>query len=246
MIVTNSMIPYSFVPGTKAKASEVNANFVAISDYIDNTNTQIVDNMNSSLALKADKTELITEHTVNSTGTDLNNYKTKGTYIFTLGYLPVNRPQNIEETVVDEDLEMNWTRPDNCGVKDGVLIVTGDTNSVIRQIWICTGSNPEIFTREYKNSSWGNWYSTVGDASVGASGYIKLPNGIIIQWGIMTGKVITYPVAFRGLACPIVTKQGASSSVTRADGGLTNQSKTGFTYTTYGSFTYMNWFAVGF
>ena len=70
------MIPYSFVPGTKAKASEVNANFNAISDFIANSNQQITSSLNASLALKADKTELVTEHTVNTAGTDLNNYKT--------------------------------------------------------------------------------------------------------------------------------------------------------------------------
>ena len=30
--MTNSMIPYSFIPGTKAKAGEVNANFVAFAE----------------------------------------------------------------------------------------------------------------------------------------------------------------------------------------------------------------------
>lgn len=246
MTVTNSMIPYSFVPGTKAKASEVNANFNAISEYVINLNSQITSTLSSSLALKADKTELITEHTVNTAGTDLNDYTTKGTYVFTSNYLPLHRPQNLEQTVNDEMLEIYWTRPEICGVKDGILIVTGDVASVIRQIWVCDGNNPEIFIRELKNSIWGNWYSALGDTSLGASGYIKLPNGMIIQWGIMTGKTITYPVAFRGLACPIITKQGASSTITRADGGLTTQSNTGFTFTTYGSFTYMNWFAIGF
>ena len=33
--MTNSMIPYSFTPGTKAKAQEVNANFNALADKID-------------------------------------------------------------------------------------------------------------------------------------------------------------------------------------------------------------------
>ena len=32
--MTNSLIPYSFIPGTKAKAQEVNANFIALADRI--------------------------------------------------------------------------------------------------------------------------------------------------------------------------------------------------------------------
>lgn len=33
--MTNSMIPYSFVPGTKAKADEVNANFISLANFIE-------------------------------------------------------------------------------------------------------------------------------------------------------------------------------------------------------------------
>ena len=41
-------IPYSFVPGTKAKANEVNANFIAVIDELDKINTNI-DTLNSSV-----------------------------------------------------------------------------------------------------------------------------------------------------------------------------------------------------
>jgi len=36
-------IPYSFVPGTKAKAEEVNANFIALVDKIEETNDKIIE-----------------------------------------------------------------------------------------------------------------------------------------------------------------------------------------------------------
>ncbi|MCM1339696.1 MAG: hypothetical protein NC191_08500 [Muribaculaceae bacterium] len=36
-------VPYSFVPGTKARADEVNANFIDVLDKIDETNTKIDD-----------------------------------------------------------------------------------------------------------------------------------------------------------------------------------------------------------
>lgn len=45
--MSNSLIPYSFTPGTKAKAQEVNANFIALSEKIEEnrefTTTQIAD-----------------------------------------------------------------------------------------------------------------------------------------------------------------------------------------------------------
>lgn len=40
--MTNSLIPYSFTPGTKAKAQEVNANFNALADKIDENNSTAV------------------------------------------------------------------------------------------------------------------------------------------------------------------------------------------------------------
>ncbi len=48
--MTNSLIPYSFTPGTKAKAQEVNANFNALADKIDeNNSTTVHENTESTL-----------------------------------------------------------------------------------------------------------------------------------------------------------------------------------------------------
>ena len=53
--MTNSMIPYSFTPGTKAKAQEVNANFVALADKIDENNATAM-HYNSSATISGDMT----------------------------------------------------------------------------------------------------------------------------------------------------------------------------------------------
>ena len=42
--MTNSLIPYSFTPGTKAKAQEVNANFIALADEITENSKRIETN----------------------------------------------------------------------------------------------------------------------------------------------------------------------------------------------------------
>ena len=128
--MTNSMIPYSFIPGTKAKAAEVNANFIALADIIEQNKTSAAGDINEiyeELETKADKTELINEFTVSEAETDLNDYKTKGTYIFTDLYTPTNVPKGTA----------------------GTLVVTGVEDSLIKQIWFCNGDNPEIFTRNY-------------------------------------------------------------------------------------------------
>ena len=44
-------VPYSFVPGTKAKADEVNANFIDVLTKIEDTNTRI-DDANASVDIK--------------------------------------------------------------------------------------------------------------------------------------------------------------------------------------------------
>lgn len=225
--MANSMIPYSFIPGTKAKAGEVNANFIALANVIEankKTASGDIEDVKEILETKADKTELINEHTVTESGTDLNDYKTKGTYIFTSVYKPTNIPKGTE----------------------GMLIVTGDENSVIKQIWICQDQNPEIFTRNFIDSAWSNWYSQNGILRRNTPGYLKLTNNLIIQWSYGVGTSIVYPIAYTTVACPVFTKHGYGSSYERSDTGFTSQSLTGFTVGTGGIFHYMNWIAIGF
>lgn len=224
--MTNSMIPYSFIPGTKAKASEVNANFVALANTIEQNKTSATNDINEvleDLETKADKTELVNEFTVSEAETDLNDYKTKGTYIFTDLYTPTNIPKGTA----------------------GTLIVTGVEDSLIKQIWFCNGDNPEIFTRDYNGTSWGAWNSVCGRSYKSSWGHLKFANGILIQWGTYSGSSVTYPVAYTGIACPIVTKQGYSST-DRSDSGYSHQTLTGFNYGTNGYFTNMNWISIGY
>lgn len=60
--MSNSLIPYSFIPGAKAKAQEVNANFISLAEKIEEnleyTNTQIeetVEKINQSSSSMEDK-----------------------------------------------------------------------------------------------------------------------------------------------------------------------------------------------
>lgn len=229
--MTNSMIPYSFIPGTKAKASEVNANFVSLANYIEQNKSSAaadIEDVNETIdeisSTKADKTELINEFTVDESDTDLDNYKTKGTYIFSSVYTPTNIPKG----------------------NAGILIVTGLESSVIKQMWYTDEENPEIFTRNFESNEWEEWSSTTGKIDMENPGYLKLPNGLLLQWGGQTGSVATYPIAYTTLACPVITKQGYNASATRSDTGFTTQSLTGFSIGSSGSFTHMNWIVFGY
>lgn len=225
--MTNPMIPYSFIPGTKAKASEVNANFVALADLINSnqslTSEDII-SIRETLNKKADKTAIKYDHTVLTTGTDLNNYKTRGTYIFISTYKPANIPKG----------------------NGGVLLVFGDLKSVTKQIWLCDGNNPEIFTRIFANSTWQAWQSICGTSKKATSGYLRLTNGLIVQWGKGQQKNVTYPIAYPSFACPIYQKNGYGVTTERSDTGFTAQSLTGFTGGTNGVFENLNWIAIGY
>lgn len=234
--MTDSMIPYSFTPGTKAKAAEVNANFIALASFIEsnktlsateisNTNTKFDNKVSNLETTKADKTELIHEFTVSETETDLDDYKTSGTYIFSSTYTPLNIPKG----------------------DAGMLLVTGKTDSVIKQIWICDDENPEIYTRDFKETAWGDWKSTLGIINKEKLGYFKLPNGMMIQWGGQRpSSVVTYPIAYSRIGIAMFTKAGYWEGAGQSDMGLTSENLTGFKMSARGSFGSLNWVSIGF
>ncbi len=226
--MTNSMIPYSFIPGTKAKAGEVNANFIALADIIDKNKELAMENVLEIKELmkdKADKDELINDFTISSADTDLNDYKTPGTYIFSALYTPLNIPKG----------------------ESGTLTVAGSEESTVKQIWYCDGINGEIFTRSYQNAEWSEWNSNVGSVTLKNPGYLKFPNGFVMQWGQgSVAKAITYPVAFETFVCPVALKNGCGTDFTRSDMGFTASTLTGFTYNTAGKYSSLNWLAIGY
>ncbi|MBE7712795.1 MAG: hypothetical protein E7Z87_03535 [Cyanobacteria bacterium SIG26] len=75
-------VPYSFVPGTKARADEVNANFIDVLDKIQETNTRIED---SNSNLESEITSLntkISEVDDNKLELDLSNINSNGQKLF--------------------------------------------------------------------------------------------------------------------------------------------------------------------
>ena len=87
---------------------------------------------------------------------------------------------------------------------------------------------------------------TQGILSKNNPGYIKLPNGILIQWGFGTSSKITYPLAYSKVACPVFAKQGYSGTAHYADAGTATQSLTGLYYGCSGQFVYLNWIVIGY
>ena len=74
-------VPYSFVPGTKAKADEVNANFIHILTKIEDTNTRINETNSNSETTKSEILEKFTqteEKIENCADLDLSNLSDTG------------------------------------------------------------------------------------------------------------------------------------------------------------------------
>lgn len=97
--MTNSMIPYSFTPGTKAKAQEVNANFNALADKIDENNETAM-HYNSSATISGDMT--FTKPIVST-----------GVYSVTQGNLTINNLTNGVTT--DAVIAINSDTNQPCG-----------------------------------------------------------------------------------------------------------------------------------
>lgn len=234
--MTNSIIPYVFTAGTKAKASEVNANFSAVAEEITSNKTSAdnainninnnINNINTTLSTKSDKSTSFVEFPVSDTNTSLDNYKTKGVYTFSSEYAPTNSPKGTS----------------------GFLVVAGEANSLVKQIWINNGDSNEVFSREFTNSQWTSWKSSCGYLSLSDTSsvsYLKLPNNIILQWGGATTTTVTYPLAYTKYATPVFMKHGAGSGYSSPDFGFASEGLTGFIIQTYGEFAHMHWFVIG-
>jgi len=225
--MTDSMIPYSFIPGMKAKAGEVNANFIALADVISQNKNDITDI--SEILENVTDNILPDEHferqNITEISTNLDSYLQKGVYFFSSDYIPSNAPKNVA----------------------GTLIVLGDEVVGIKQLWLCDGGIFNIYSRNYSNSVWTDWNNTFKSSSVADSGYMRLPNNALIQWGTFCSCNITYPIAFATYPAVVVSKQGYSTSNVVSDEGFTTQATTGFIYKSMSlSNAVINWIAIGY
>lgn len=97
--MTNSMIPYSFTPGTKAKAQEVNANFNALADKIDENDSTAL-HYNTSATISGDMT--FTKPIVST-----------GNYVVTQGNITIKNLANNAST--DAIIVINGDTNQRCG-----------------------------------------------------------------------------------------------------------------------------------
>jgi hypothetical protein len=97
--------------------------------------------------------------------------------------------------------------------------------------------------QNYLVSDGTNWTSAAfGASSFGTSGYQKLPNGFIIQWGTSavaatagSSATTTFPIAFPTSCQSVVLTPTQASVVTQYSPGVTAKTTTNFTYGSAGS-----------
>jgi len=92
---------------------------------------------------------------------------------------------------------------------------------------------------------------TLGTSSISTSGYSRLPNGLLLQWGTVfvnqdSSASVTFPVAFTALYNISITAQTTLNTTTQGIDGVASQSTTGFTlnHGQDGNITFY-WLAIG-
>lgn len=128
--MSESLIPYSFIPGTKAKAQEVNANFIALADEIQGAQTATTEQINQLEESITDRIETVEENiTNNCAGNDLSNTDSLTNTILaapngTVGYSGQTITVNHELKVLIPD---GWTEDNK--YKNIVYIVEEDIST---------------------------------------------------------------------------------------------------------------------
>lgn len=114
-----------------------------------------------------------------------------------------------------------------------------------------TFSGTNTFTGTTKvpaSATAGTAVSTVA-ISKGANGYIKFGNGIILQWGVVSGpagaKTVTFPTAFTSSNVRVITQCLYTSQTNGYQGTISAVTATTFNcYVSYANGIY--WFAIGY
>ena len=223
--MTNSMIPYSFTPGTKAKAQEVNANFVALADKIDENNaTAMHYNSNATISGEMIFTKPITSSgvfSVSQGNLTIKNLANGGT---TDAVIAINSDTNKRCGSVRfvngsgyNDVSITAANESGDIQAIGIRNTNGSVYAYCPTYTNYADSSTKIVTTAYLANRWTTSKPTTSSTASkarpgvviqnyrsGTTGAIKFSDGLIIQWGSYVPNTanenknitITYPIAF--------------------------------------------------
>lgn len=166
-------VPYSFVPGTKAKADEVNANFIDVLDKIESSNLRITD-LESG---KADTTTIdgswVSKESLVANGTNLNG--TSDVVISLASYLPDDG--NLYEVMIDANITSSATSGQYC------CLIIGGTGNFGCYVAVCrprsnatvqSGGQAMFLVNSTRNITLHRASNYYGTANVNLKGYRKV------------------------------------------------------------------------
>ncbi len=273
-------IPYTFIPGTKAKANEINSNFSSVAEYLTDINTNLItttEDLNSTKTNLAQTKKLFeenrTKYCVNSctdslmttaelmiyfnSEIEITNHKgitakvqslpaincqglANGTYNVFIGIDSTNeyfkntiyKQKNEPVTKKPNDIWLNTSKePLFAGKWDGTTWVEYNKvpagsftieNSTISTVSVFpynqNGYNVNVLTEKV--------FTKFSDFTQGLSnnGHVKLPNGLILQWGTHTftgthgqSYSTNFPITFPNgvLNCVAYVGQTISTGITQ-------------------------------
>ncbi len=253
--MTNSLIPYSFTPGTKAKAQEVNANFIALAEKIESNAETIAANKSSAAEDTAKCVHKEGIETVSGVKTFLGSSTTQAPIIMRHGDANLASPPSISSNVV-------FDMQDSEGARVGALYNTILSDGAVQtSIQAIRGSVYNTLGMHISNS---------GHSSLSVNGnvvrYVKYTynngptwcrlwsDGWLEQGGALydisgEGSVltITFPRPFYDLGYGVfILRGGFFQRNERTDMGITGMAVTHCTIgINAGSNGYGRWFACG-
>lgn len=187
--MADSLIPYTFVPGTKARANEINANFTAVADAINSSNASVTDlsnEMTTAINSRLDLNLSNTHHFTNCIIAAPNGVATcSGSTITVKSGLKVLIPngKNSDKTLKNIEYifqaDLTYTEVSSAENKDLVLYYNKNTNTL--------GAATECYTQaEIPSTSPDSciWLKT------GENIFYNLPSGGL-SWVSQTPNLVT-------------------------------------------------------
>ena len=136
----------------------------------------------------------------------------------------------------------------------GLSVPSGQTATVVGTLDVTGTVTIPNATSNNQPVALGQFPFSVGAGANQSTGYIKFPNGIILQWGYIetngssSGQTVTYPIAFPNAMFISEASDQGNGMNTGALANLSNSQGTAYGGTAAGtySFTSLGWIAVGY
>ena len=140
--MSNSLIPYSFVPGTKAKAQEVNANFLAVAEKIQEVQTNAAEQISELTEDVEEGMQDLYDDCVKNVIADSNTVSytiinaPNGVASYTDGYLTICSGMKI--LAPDGKNSDGTLKSEKYTLASDITITLNTYQSAVKNVWLCS------------------------------------------------------------------------------------------------------------